>query len=89
MRFYSAATGTIALTLVRVARIGTIRQRTRTTISRAVAAVTTNFLCSGISTECQADQQQVVSRICPSSENTFSGSAERRLLKYGKAELAF
>ena len=89
MRSISAAIGTTALTPVRVARIGTIRQRTRTTTSRAVASVTTTFLRSGISTECQADQQQVVSRICPSSENTLSGSAERRLLKYGKAELAF
>jgi len=66
-----------------------MQHRTRTTTLGLASPVTTTFLRSGISTECQAGQQQVVSRICPSSENTLSGSAERRLLKYGKAELAF
>lgn len=83
------AIGTTLPTPDRVARIGTMQHRTRTTTLGLASPVTTTFLRSDISTECQADQQQVVSRICPSSENTLSGSAERRLLKYGKAELAF
>lgn len=89
MRSSLGAIGTTLPTPDRVARIGTMQHLTRTTTLGRALPVTTTFLHSGIFTECQVGQQQVVSRICPSSENTFRGSTERRLLKHGKAELTF